>query len=61
MNTHTITITDRNTNQIVEIVKNARIPDRMRISGQYKTWGGMEKYSITETTQRFDALGYPAG
>ena len=58
MNSYEITITDRETNQIVEVVKNARIPDRMRINGQYKTFEGIEKYSVTETKQSFDALGY---
>ena len=59
MNAYEITITDRNTNQVVEVVKNARIPDRMRINRQYKTWEGMERYCINETKQSFDALGYP--
>lgn len=58
MNTYEITITDHNTNQIVEVVKNARIADRMRINRQYKTWEGMETFSITEKKQSFDALGF---
>lgn len=60
MTSYTITITDTQTNKIVETAKNVRIPDRMRIRRQYQGLEHDGRYTLTETKQRYDALGYPS-
>lgn len=60
MNSHTITITNRNTNQIVESVLDARIPEMMRVRRQYQGLEHDGLYAVVITTQQYDALGSPS-
>ena len=52
-----ITITDTHNNNIVETVRDARIPDRMRIKRNYCGLEHDGRFAISETRTYFDALG----
>ena len=59
MNIRIITVIDTHTDEVIEVVRGARIPDMMRIRDQYQGLEHDGRFSVEQTELRFNALNEP--